>query len=348
MNRCKEKLLIIQNIIPHYRKPVYNELSKYYSVTVMHSGRKSQTMKDSYTEIIVPSKRFGPFVFQYGVLNEIQNENYQAVIVMFDIRWIANVFAVFCKRSRFLYWGHRYSRNILTNKIRDVLMKKADGVILYSHGEIKKIVSNGLPRYKIFVANNTLHVKNHYDGSCFNKDSLLFVGRAQKRKKIELLLNVFSEITERIPENIVVNIVGSGVENDNLKIFSERLGIADRVIFHGEIVDPEKLRPIFHRAYAYVSPGPVGLGVLHSFAYGIPVVTCCYGKHGPEYEILSSGYNSIIYQKDEELKAILISLCNDEKISQKLGKNAYNYYSKCSTLENMVNGFVDAIKFSDT
>ena len=33
-----KKVVIIQNIIPHYRIALYNELSKYYNIIVIHSG----------------------------------------------------------------------------------------------------------------------------------------------------------------------------------------------------------------------------------------------------------------------------------------------------------------------
>jgi len=34
-----KNILIIQNEIPHYRIALYNELSKAYNVTVLHSGK---------------------------------------------------------------------------------------------------------------------------------------------------------------------------------------------------------------------------------------------------------------------------------------------------------------------
>lgn len=122
----KRQILIVQNMIPHYRKPLYNELSKYYDVTVMHSGSNSCRHGDNYKEIITPFRKFGSFYVQSGLLREIQTGKYDVVIVMFDIRWVANVFAALLKRnSRFIYWGHRYSNNPLINIARDVLMRKA-------------------------------------------------------------------------------------------------------------------------------------------------------------------------------------------------------------------------------
>jgi len=340
-----KKILIIQNTILHYRKPVYNELSKYYNVTVLHSGSRSVDKCDTYKEIITPVRKLGSFFLQAGVLKAVRSGKYDVVVAMFDVHWVNNIIALFFKsKIRFFYWGHRYSKNFLINKLRGLLMRISDGIILYTDGEISKIISGGVPKFKIFVAPNTIDVLNFSDGSGAYKDCFIFTGRAQKRKKVDLLIRAFSEILDRIPNNTKINIVGSGQENDNLKTIAEHLGVSDNVVFHGEIVDNKKLKPLFHSAYAYVSPGPVGLGVLHSFAYGIPVVTAWAGKHGPEFDNLSDHKNALLYKTYDELKEILVTLCNDKNIPKRLGRNAYELYAQERTIEKMVKGFREAIE----
>lgn len=337
-------ILIIQNKIPHYRKSLYNELSKHYDVTILHSGGKSVGKDDKYKEIVTPLRRMGPFVLQSGVLREMRTGQYDAVVVMCDLHWIANIMAVlFKKTTRFLYWGHRYSKNRLANRVREIIMRMADGVILYSDSEIDRMILRGMPKSNIFVAPNTIDVPNHSDGSSCCKDSFIFVGRAQKRKAVDVLIRAFSEILDRVPENVNINIVGSGAENDNLKTIAKNFNVSDRVIFYGEIVEDEKLKPMFQRAFAYVSPGPVGLGVLHCFAYGTPVVTGRAGKHGPEFDNISNHYNSLAYESYDEFKEMLVNLCNDKTLSATLGTAAYELYVKERTLQIMVNGFRDAI-----
>jgi len=219
-----------------------------------------------------------------------------------------------------------------------------DGVILYSDSEIPMMTLRGVNPSKLFVAPNTIHVSNYSDGSSAYKDSFLFTGRAQKRKKIDTFIRAFSDVIDRIPSNTKINIVGSGEENHKLANLAKQFGISDRVIFHGEIVDDEKLKPFFHSAYAYVSPGPVGLGVLHSFAYGVPVVTDRSGRHGPEFDNLINNENSLLYNTYDEFKNILISLSNDHALSVRLGRNAYELYAHERTIEKMVEGFRQAIE----
>lgn len=339
------KLLIIQNKILHYRKPVYNELSKYYDVTVLHSGNKSAGINDTYKEIIMPTLNIGSFIIQSGVFSSVLYGSYDVVIAMSDLHWINNMIVpFFSKKKRLLLWGHRYSNNCIIDKIKDIIMMAADGVILYSESEVTKMNERGILLSNIFVAPNTIYVPNHADGSTSPKDSFLFSGRAQKRKNVDVLIKAFAEVCDKIPKTIKINIVGSGTENEMLKVLARQLGLSDRVVFHGEITDHEILKDIFHRAYAYVSPGPVGLGVLHSFAYGVPVVTDYTCWQGPEFDNLADGENSILFGSYDEFKEVLVSLCKDETLSARLGNNAYNLYARERTIERMVEGFRQAIE----
>jgi len=340
-----KKILIVQNKILHYRKPLYNELSKYYDVTILHSGDKSIKINDNYKEIITSVKKVGSFFWQSGVLKAVQSNDYDIIIVMFDLHWVCNIIAVFLRsNSRFLYWGHRYNKNRLRNKIRNLLIQISDGVILYNDIEISKMISHRISKSKIFVAPNTIYVPNFSDGSSAHKNSFLYVGRLQKRKRIDLLIRAFSEILNRIPKNTKINIVGSGQENNNLKNIAKHLGISNRVVFYGKITESKKLKPLFCSAYAYVSPGPIGLGALHSFAYGIPVVTNCSDRHGPEFDNISDHGNALLYKTYDEFKEILVSLCDNKNLSTRLGKNAYKLYSQHRTIEKMVRGYREAIE----
>ena len=96
-------------------------------------------------------------------------------------------------------------------------MKRANAHILYSECEVDKMINYGIKKETIFIAHNTMLISNAEDGSLNDKYSLLFVGRAQKRKKVDLLLNAFAEIKAKIPKNITIDIIGEGDENKLLE-----------------------------------------------------------------------------------------------------------------------------------
>ncbi len=52
-----KRILIVQNVILHYRKVLYNELAKSYKITILHSGKKSVEENDRYEELICKKKK---------------------------------------------------------------------------------------------------------------------------------------------------------------------------------------------------------------------------------------------------------------------------------------------------
>ena len=65
---------------------------------------------------------------------------------------------------------------------------------------------------------------------------------------------------------------------------------------------------------------------------------------GEKYNIVD-GRNGIICKEDiDSIVASLEKVCNNTDYARQLGKNAYNYYSDKCTIENMADGFIQAIE----
>ena len=85
------KVLFLQNVIMHYRAPLYNEMSKFCKLTVGHSGRPL-LIKNNFQEVILKHKKFLGFTWQFGV-NSL-SKKFDVIILMFDIRWILSMIVV--------------------------------------------------------------------------------------------------------------------------------------------------------------------------------------------------------------------------------------------------------------
>jgi glycosyltransferase involved in cell wall biosynthesis len=96
-------------------------------------------------------------------------------------------------------------------------------------------------------------------GGVRDEKRLLFVGRLNKQKGIELLLHAVS----RMPNtSIQLDVVGDGDDRDALQQLALGLGIADRVHWHGALPQP-KLADFYRRAAALVVPSVnEGLGLV--------------------------------------------------------------------------------------
>jgi glycosyltransferase involved in cell wall biosynthesis len=88
------------------------------------------------------------------------------------------------------------------------------------------------------------------------RDRVLFVGRLNKQKGIEVLLHAIS----RIPDgSIGLDVVGDGDDRETLQEMARALEIADRVQWHGAVAQP-KLVEFYRSAAALVVPS-VGEGL---------------------------------------------------------------------------------------
>jgi glycosyltransferase involved in cell wall biosynthesis len=88
------------------------------------------------------------------------------------------------------------------------------------------------------------------------RNRLLFVGRLNKQKGIELLLHALS----RIPDtSLGLDVIGGGEDRDSLVELAGALGIAERVTWHGALPQP-KLAEFYRTAAALVVPS-VGEGL---------------------------------------------------------------------------------------
>ena len=363
-----KSVLILQNEIKPYRKPVYNGLAAFCDVVVLHSGTRSVTANDSYREIITPQQHLWRFHLQPKLRLRNIIESFDVVIAMFDLSWPLYIAPLFWRtRPKYVLWGHWYSTSRVSNFVRNYLMKRADKLLMYGSEEVQRMISCGISSSKIVVAPNTVHVPNSLDYSSHHKSSLLFIGRLESAarrnsKRVDILISVFARLQGLIPDNLVLDIVGSGDEKECLIQLATKLNILDKVFFHGHVDDNLTISQLFATSIALVSPGHVGLSVLQSFAHGVPVVT---GKSvqyrrerqhlfnlmtgntvimGPEYYNLLHNHNSLLVETSFELELALKQLCTNSSYAAELGRNAFQYYVRERSLSRMLEGFRQVIE----
>lgn len=343
-----QKILIIQNKILHYRKPVYNLLSEYYEVTVLHSGAASVNENDLYKEIITNTLKVGPFYVQKDVISEIKKNKYDIFLVMFDIRWIKNIlgFYFFQKRRRWIWWGLDTGKTRVADWLKCIVCRGPAPIVFYSESVKNIFIKKGLEQKKLFVANNTFHVEERK--KCYQsaiKDTLLFVGSLDFRKKNDTLIRVFSNIVDKIPKRISLTVIGEGSQKKHLIDLARNLNISHKVIFLGKINDTAELLNYYKKAIVSISYGQAGLSVLQSFAYGVPFVTKKNAITGGERGNIVDGVNGILCGDNESVfEDTLLKLCTGQINYRQMGENAYEYYSRHCTLRCMVDGLVKAVE----
>lgn len=108
------------------------------------------------------------------------------------------------------------------------------------------------------------------------KKTILFIGRIEPKKGVDLLLYAFAQA--RLSKDWVVNIVGpvwSGAYLAILKSIVMKEGLSDQVIFHGPVFGDDKLE-LINSAWVLVAPSyseVVGLVNLEAAERGLPTIT---------------------------------------------------------------------------
>jgi glycosyltransferase involved in cell wall biosynthesis len=344
-----KKILIIQSCILHYRKAFFNELSKTFDVTVIHSGKATVGAGDHYNEILVSRIKMGPFFIQKNLWSSFESGRYDVVVAEGNARYISSIFLSFFKKSkcRFGFWGTYMGKNYVINTFWKYYTRYASVFhLFYSKRDMEVFEKFSVGKEKLYLANNTFHVQNRVKSYSEKfKNTILFVGSLDTRKEINILIEAFSEILHSIPEYIELAIIGEGVEYQNLKYQVTQLLLNDRIKFYRSITNPKILEEFYNRAYFSVSFGQAGLSVLQSFAYGVPFITKVDAISGGEKTNIIDGFNGFFCdgsQSDLEMKLML--LCNDLQKARKMGENAFEYYSNNCTIEIMANGFIEAAK----
>lgn len=326
------KVLILQEIIPIYRKRLFDFFASRYpeiDVTVASTSliaNSPQITNLQFRQFAV--KKFRGFSIVKENLNDYIKE-FDIVVVMFDIRWISFMSLLFGKRnSRILLWGHGYSNNSsgFILKIRRFLALKSNGIIFYDDNRKELFSNTSVLKNKSFTAVNTLVVKNHGISTVTKRNSILFVGRINRQKQVIDLLRAFILIIKDIPNDIDLVIVGDGEYKKELLDEAGKTNRSNIRILNA-VYDEEQIKALYDNALVSVIPGTVGLGIVTSFAYGVPILYAKERFHGPEIKYANEN-NS--YQYDGTVEDLAKVLLNIIKFDNKVDKNihAYNYYKE--------------------
>lgn len=347
----KQSIIIIQNSIPHYRISLYNELGKIYNLTILHCGESNMPENCNYREVLSRKFQVGLFILQTNVFKEIFKKKYDVVIAMCDLHWIINIISLFIRprKLKFIFWGSWLNSNRILNRVKVHLAQKADANIFYCNNHKNEFLDNSskLNELKLFVANNTFDVGNRvksYESD--KKNSILFVGSLDSRKKICESITAFNKIKNEIPSNIKFIIIGTGQDFNIINRHINFLNLQNRVELIGRINNPNILEGYYLDAIVSVSFGQAGLSVLQSFGFGVPFLTSKSAISGGEKYNIIHDYNGFLCEDNiNSLSFYLKLLCQDIELAKRMGEKAYNFYSANCTIASMVNGFVDAVSY---
>ena len=218
----------------------------------------------------------------------------------------------------------------LANRLADVSIGVSEGVakevasLSFLSKERVKTVYNPIPGCKFSSQVRLNQVREQW-----NKGQglrLLTVGRLKEAKNHRLLITAFSRLKNR---DTRLMLVGSGELEENLRSYSNDLGISERIIFAGYQTD---LAAFYETADLFVlSSDREGFGnvLVEALSYGTPVVStdCNYGPR----EILCDGvYGILVPVKNVDALVRAIEAALDDRVCDinKLKERAKEFLPK--------------------
>ena len=333
-----------------YRIYAYNELVKRgYDLTVVsvETETVSYPVKKDFIHIPLRKQTLGGFGKIVG-LSAVNFDEYHVILIALNVRLVDIYPLVLGKYSKkVIAWGHMKGHTVgnpHAQRLRMRIARKLPALLFNDFVTRDEYLKAGFPPEQLFLANNTQYVNPLTVRLDKERKYFLYVGRIQERKGLDLAIKSFAKvISETVNDSVSFKIVGGG-DSEALKNLVDSMGIKDRVEFVGPVYDESLLGEFFSGALAYVSPGHVGLGVLHSFAFGVPVMTCTDRKHSVEYVHCNKENSYLSTYSVDGVAAMMKEIMEDTEERERKSQNAYQYYNRYCTIDRMVDGIDSAIQ----
>lgn len=341
----KKKILIYQPTLTHYRASLFNNMTKYFDLTLCcnKSNQKEGFLKINDKikfQTIVSSKiNFFYLFFQTNLITNIINNKYDKVVLTCDVKNITNYIILFlCKLIgvRCYIWGHglfgkpnNFSKKIIYHLyyfFLNLFIYKYIAYNRYSKITLLKVFNKN----KILILTNRLekHLpiikKNH------NLKNILFIGRLRNRCMLDILLKAMVIVNQKY-KDLKLEIIGNG------ELFYKYNKLAKKLRINCKFYKEKKdFISISKNCFVGVYPGDAGLSVVEYMMLGLPVI-----KHnkmnehaGPEPFYIKNNYNGLTFKKGSsiDLSKKIIQIFSDKKLRSKLKKNSLKKIKKINKI----------------
>ena len=129
-----------------------------------------------------------------------------------------------------------------------------------------------------------------------NKTVVLFVGRLEPVKGVDLLLAAWAQLSDHVRAKALLILVGDGTERENLKTMTVSLGIEQSAILTGP---KQSVRQYYAAADVFVLPSRsegMPLALLEAMACGLPSIV---SNVGGVPEVIRHGINGLLFEPED-------------------------------------------------
>jgi glycosyltransferase involved in cell wall biosynthesis len=373
------KVLLITNIPTPYRIPLFNELNRQlknrgvqlkvlfgafgyarrkWIIDMSECEFDYEVLRPGGINKLLPSSS----MWTYKRLLPLLNTEIPDVVIVsgFSVAAIKLWCLSWLKPVNYLVWSGAIDAegqaplSFFRNLQRKLLVQRAAGFVAYGTEAREYLVSLGAPPNKTHIAVNTVDTR-HFDGQRMplvdpgcgapgDTKRILCVGDLIRRKGVDQLLRVIKALSLKRCD-IVLDLVGSGPELENLKMLAKELDIEPIVTFEG-FKQKSDLPLFFARTACFVFPSRYdiwGLVLVEAMAAGVPCISSIHAA--ATTDLVEDGVTGFAmdFAETEKVAARLDWILEHPDLSNEIGQNAERFIANNVTLQKSAAGFVRAI-----
>jgi len=174
-------------------------------------------------------------------------------------------------RARGSGLGVNFKSPLTNRKLISKLQQNNVTFIVGSQWMKRSLVKNKIKEESITVINPITDQKTTPPRLETSRKNLLFVGQLVTGKGVDFLLNAIT----RVDQITALDIIGDGVQRQDLEKLSKELELQDRVVFHGKIAH-EEVESYYQSSKILIVPSrwpePFGMVGLEAMRHGMPVI----------------------------------------------------------------------------
>jgi glycosyltransferase involved in cell wall biosynthesis len=219
-----------------------------------------------------------------------------------------------------------------TKIVSRFLMKNAAGYVFQTTGA-KEYYADSIKRRSVIIPNPLFSVEN-MPNEVFRgerKKTIVSVGRLNKQKNQDMLIEAFSEIVKTHPAYNLV-IWGDGPEKDSLAKRINELELTEKVLLPGTTKDVAQ--EIYDNSIFVLSSDFEGMpnALIEAMALGLPCISTDCPCGGPK-DLIEHGKNGFLIRvgDTEDLIHHLNLLIENPDISNNAGVNAFHIRNKLNS-----------------
>jgi glycosyltransferase involved in cell wall biosynthesis len=363
MNSFEGRVGIVQRVLPRYRAELFDMLAKQckgglgvFAGTARpgeHIPIAEKLDVAKWTRAENQHLFNGPLYLclQKNLLEWLPEWEPDVLIVEANPRYLTTSAAIELMKNRFrpvIGWGlgAPKPRGLLAGLQlfwRKRFLKQFDAMIAYSQRGAAEYRSLGFPSDRVFVAPNAAVARpikrpTHRKDKMTDQLTVLSIGRLQKRKRLEALINACAALPKAM--RLKLQIVGDGPIREELH------NLAKKTYPQSEFLGARfgrELDAIFDQADLFVLPGTGGLAIQQAMAHGLPVIAA--EGDGSQEDLVQPANGWLIKPNDDKaLQRTLEIAVSDPKRLRSMGEKSFELVQKEFNLETMVDAFVNAIK----